>query len=215
MTAQTFANHLQASQDKWGEWRAHCPGHADTLPSLFIREDSAGRVQIRCLAGCKRRDILRALGLSRQSLLASSPVSAKQSASIRAFRKSRAIIERSWRRERRKLWDRVRTMEAVVEDLRKKLLRSPDNDELTRLFNEASKHLHDAEWIATSFDNPFNRREWAEKISRIGTATAPPSPLETGGTRKERVPPDGVAALDATVITGIGPALLLLSQERQ
>jgi hypothetical protein len=44
-------------------WRAHCPAHEDTHPSLSISEGRQGRVLLRCWSGCETREVLAALGL--------------------------------------------------------------------------------------------------------------------------------------------------------
>ena len=44
-------------------WRCHCPCHDDSTPSLDIDEGEAGRILIRCRAGCETADVLAAVGL--------------------------------------------------------------------------------------------------------------------------------------------------------
>jgi hypothetical protein len=44
-------------------WRCHCPCHDDSTPSLDIDEGEAGRILIRCRAGCETGDVLAAVGL--------------------------------------------------------------------------------------------------------------------------------------------------------
>lgn len=52
-------------QQKGREWRALCPAHADTHPSLDVAAGDDGRVLLVCRShGCQARDICRALGLS-------------------------------------------------------------------------------------------------------------------------------------------------------
>ena len=49
-------------------WKACCPGHSDTSPSLSIRELDDGRVLLYCFAGCSAQEIVAAVGLELSSL---------------------------------------------------------------------------------------------------------------------------------------------------
>jgi len=51
-----------------GRWKACCPVHNDTDPSLSIREAEDGKVLVHCWAGCTTRDILAAIGLELRDL---------------------------------------------------------------------------------------------------------------------------------------------------
>lgn len=51
-----------------GRWKACCPAHKDTNPSLSIREAEDGKVLLHCWAGCSTRDILAAIGLELRDL---------------------------------------------------------------------------------------------------------------------------------------------------
>lgn len=50
-------------------WRARCPAHADTQPSLSVCAGSEGRALIHCYAGCKPEAIVEALGLRLEDLM--------------------------------------------------------------------------------------------------------------------------------------------------
>lgn len=50
------------------EWQAICPAHADTNPSLSIKETSDGTVLLHCHAGCRTVDILRVLEMKESGL---------------------------------------------------------------------------------------------------------------------------------------------------
>jgi len=50
-----------------GQYLALCPGHADTKPSLSVKE-SNGKILIKCHAGCELTDILKPLGLETKDL---------------------------------------------------------------------------------------------------------------------------------------------------
>ncbi len=49
---------------------AQCPSHADTTPSLSIKEGDDGRVLLYCFAGCETETIVAALGLTMADLFA-------------------------------------------------------------------------------------------------------------------------------------------------
>jgi len=49
------------------QWKALCPGHGDTEPSLSIREVD-GKILLKCFAGCELEDILKPLNLKTSDL---------------------------------------------------------------------------------------------------------------------------------------------------
>lgn len=49
-------------------WKALCPAHNDTNPSLSINCTSDGKVLLRCFADCDTRDIVKAMGLTMRDL---------------------------------------------------------------------------------------------------------------------------------------------------
>ena len=51
-----------------GRWKACCPAHDDTDPSLSIREAGDGKVLLHCWAGCSSADITAAIGLELRDL---------------------------------------------------------------------------------------------------------------------------------------------------
>ena len=51
-----------------GRWKACCPAHDDTHPSLSIREADDGKVLLHCWAGCSSTDITAAIGLELRDL---------------------------------------------------------------------------------------------------------------------------------------------------
>jgi hypothetical protein len=44
-------------------WRAHCPAHRDSVPSLSVRR-SNGKILLHCFAGCRTSDVLSRIGLT-------------------------------------------------------------------------------------------------------------------------------------------------------
>jgi len=67
MTAEEFAVRLEGKRSGHG-WAARCPGHEDRQASLSISEGSDRRVLVKCHAGCKTSDILRAMRLTEGDL---------------------------------------------------------------------------------------------------------------------------------------------------
>jgi DNA primase len=53
-----------------GQWRARCPAHDDSQPSLSVRETVGGGVLLFCFAGCETADVVAALGLRMADLYA-------------------------------------------------------------------------------------------------------------------------------------------------
>ncbi len=50
-------------------WKALCPAHADSKPSLCVTDGGDGRVLIHCYAGCPPEAIVEALGLRMADLM--------------------------------------------------------------------------------------------------------------------------------------------------
>ncbi len=50
-------------------WKARCPAHADSKPSLCVSDGGDGRVLIHCHAGCPPEAIVEALGLRMADLM--------------------------------------------------------------------------------------------------------------------------------------------------
>jgi hypothetical protein len=46
-----------------GSWMACCPAHDDKTPSLSIKDNSDGRLMLRCFSGCETIDVLNSIGL--------------------------------------------------------------------------------------------------------------------------------------------------------
>jgi hypothetical protein len=72
MQLHEFINLLEAKglkprQLANGQWKALCPAHNDTEPSLSVTE-SDGRILVKCFAGCKIDDICVALGITTKDL---------------------------------------------------------------------------------------------------------------------------------------------------
>lgn len=51
-----------------GRWKACCPEHDDSNPSLSIREADDGKVLLHCWAGCDTESITAAIGLTIRDL---------------------------------------------------------------------------------------------------------------------------------------------------
>lgn len=46
------------------KWKACCPSHEDSTPSLMVKVISDGRILIHCFAGCNPVDVMQSVGLS-------------------------------------------------------------------------------------------------------------------------------------------------------
>jgi hypothetical protein len=68
-------------------WIARCPAHADRRPSLSVGVGKDGRVLLKCYAGCRVEDIVRAIGLELSALFdgegaGSTPSGARQARQV-------------------------------------------------------------------------------------------------------------------------------------
>jgi hypothetical protein len=71
MTAGELAARLHARRTGSG-WMARCPAHPDKIPSLSIAEGEAGRVLLKCFAGCSVESICVALKIKLSDLFCES-----------------------------------------------------------------------------------------------------------------------------------------------
>jgi len=121
MTAEVFADQVQAQRIGAGRWKARCPAHNDRSPSLSIRAGDDGRVLVLCRAGCALDSILSALKLARRDLFAGPPPSPQQANALRASLEARQEAARAERKARLAALDRVEKLEEVVQRLGAKL----------------------------------------------------------------------------------------------
>ena len=49
-------------------WVANCPAHDDHTPSLSVSTGDDGRTLLKCHAGCKTKDVVKAMGVSLSDL---------------------------------------------------------------------------------------------------------------------------------------------------
>lgn len=61
---QEVGSRFEAFQKNGKGYKARCPVHPDSVPSLSINEGGDGRIVLHCFAGCKTADVLNAVGLS-------------------------------------------------------------------------------------------------------------------------------------------------------
>lgn len=59
---------LEKVRKRGERWSARCPAHADRHPSLSVGVGHGGSVLLKCFAGCRVEDIVRALGLEVSAL---------------------------------------------------------------------------------------------------------------------------------------------------
>lgn len=156
LTAEAFADLVQAQRTGAGRWKARCPAHADRSPSLSIRAGADGRILLHCFAGCALDSILAALKLARRDLFAGPPPSPEQTAALRAMQEARERDAKARRKARNDALIRVERFQAAVNKLGAKLVRSPENDVLAEVFHAACWQLHRAETEAEQW-NPMRR----------------------------------------------------------
>jgi hypothetical protein len=61
-------NRLDGVREFNGSWKALCPAHDDTEPSLSVSEGDDGRALLKCFAGCKNPEVVAALDLDMSDL---------------------------------------------------------------------------------------------------------------------------------------------------
>lgn len=59
---------LEKVKGRNNNWTAKCPAHADSSPSLAVRQVEDGRVLLHCFAGCETESVLSAVGMSMSDL---------------------------------------------------------------------------------------------------------------------------------------------------
>ena len=87
--------HLKGVRSSLRGWRACCPAHADSEPSLSIGLGEQGQVLLKCFAGCSLERIVEAMGLSLADLFPESKkhVSGEQASADKARRPLPALLE--------------------------------------------------------------------------------------------------------------------------
>lgn len=64
---------LKGVKGRGSHYTARCPAHEDRTPSLSVTEGRDGRVLVKCHAGCRTVDVLRAVGLTEADLFPPRP----------------------------------------------------------------------------------------------------------------------------------------------
>jgi hypothetical protein len=166
VTADVFADLVQAQRTRSGRWKARCASHNDRSPSLSIREGEDGHVTLFCRAGCSLDSILAALHLVTDDL-SGPPPSPEQAAAIRAAYETRQSAARAERKARLAALGLVGKLQAVVNELASTLVRSPENTALARLLHSASDKLRVAE-AAAKQPNPMRREAAQDMDNTLG-----------------------------------------------
>ena len=71
MNIQDLLNRLESVKKVGGGWKARCPAHDDTDPSLSVSQGIDGRVLLHCFGGCNTASVLQMIGLRFRDLFAS------------------------------------------------------------------------------------------------------------------------------------------------
>src|SRR5947209_18684890 len=74
-------------------WRACCPAHADSEPSLSIGLGEQGQVLLKCFAGCSLERIVEAMGLTIPDLFPDRATTAEQATSNGTHRKALTLLD--------------------------------------------------------------------------------------------------------------------------
>jgi len=69
---ETVLQHFPGARKTSTGWQACCPAHDDRTPSLSIAEGEGKRVLLKCHAGCRTEDVVKAAGLTMADLMADS-----------------------------------------------------------------------------------------------------------------------------------------------
>src|SRR5260370_42475415 len=64
---------LKGARSSLHGWRACCPAHADSEPSLSIGLGEQGQVLLKCFAGCSLERIVESMGLTMTDLFPAAP----------------------------------------------------------------------------------------------------------------------------------------------
>jgi ribosomal protein S10 len=127
---------------------ARCPAHDDRAASLSIRE-AGGKVLIRCFTGCETLAVVTACGLKMRDLFSGPPPSPEQVERIAAEREQRERQKQKQRVAERAVFDRIRKLDAIADELVTRLVRIPDHDSsgnaIARLFHQTLDQLRRAE----------------------------------------------------------------------
>ena len=66
--AQKVLDRLEGVVASNGSWKALCPAHDDTEPSLSVSEGDDGRALLKCFAGCATPELVARIGLDMSDL---------------------------------------------------------------------------------------------------------------------------------------------------
>ena len=70
MTLDDFLRRLEGVKGSGGSYKAKCPAHMDSNPSLSVSLGRDRRILVKCHAGCRTEDILEVMGLDMKDLFA-------------------------------------------------------------------------------------------------------------------------------------------------
>ena len=79
----------KVTQTGHNKWKACCPAHADSTPSLQIVISERGNILLKCFSGCDNHDVVSALGLRWRDLFADDSPHKRREAALRYSREQR------------------------------------------------------------------------------------------------------------------------------
>lgn len=68
MTLTDFLSRLEGVTGSGGHYKARCPAHRDSTPSLSVSLGRDRRILVKCFAGCQTEDVVSAMGLTMKDL---------------------------------------------------------------------------------------------------------------------------------------------------
>lgn len=110
-TTENILARLSGVKETSSGWSARCPAHEDRQASLSIAEGDAGRVLLKCHAGCDHKKIVAALGLEERDLFdadSTRPVATKKSTPSKSTSKAYATADEAQKVYERQYGRRLR-----------------------------------------------------------------------------------------------------------
>jgi len=158
MTAESIAELLHARHIGPNRWTARCPSHADRHPSLSITQGERG-VLLKCWAGCRTEDVLAAMGLTLRDLFSGCDLTPQQRAHAAQQSRTRDAERKAEHHAAIEYNRQLLRLECLRDALGAKLVRSPDDPELGRLFHAIEDKLHTLESGLPHHEDSPHRQE--------------------------------------------------------
>lgn len=171
MNAESFANLVDARRTGAGRWKARCPAHSpDRHPSLTIAQGERG-ILLRCWAGCSLDRILAPLHIPVSALFDDAGLTPQQRAHAAVQRQAHDAERKAQHHAECQRNGELLRLESLRDALGAKLVRSPHDAEIARLFHAIEDKLHTLEsGLPHHEDGPHRQESLPE--SPVATADA-------------------------------------------